>query len=51
MCYRQSGFDDIIICGKVRDGNKRIVRIQDGDPKGYFIVFFMNIRNIISLLF
>ncbi|CAE7700220.1 unnamed protein product, partial [Symbiodinium microadriaticum] len=25
---------DIIICGKVRDGKKRIVRVQDGDPAG-----------------
>ena len=25
---------DIIICGKVRDGKKRIVRVQDGDPSG-----------------
>jgi len=28
----------IVICGKVRDGDKRIVSIQDGDPKGMHII-------------
>jgi len=28
----------IVICGKVRDGDKRIVSIQDGDPKGMLII-------------
>jgi len=32
----QEEFPDwpVVICGKVRDGEKRIVTIQDGDPKG-----------------
>lgn len=29
---------DIVVCGKVRDGNKRIVRIQDGEPTGKHVV-------------
>ena len=29
---------DIVVCGKVRDGDKRIVRIQDGDPERKHVV-------------
>jgi phosphoribosylpyrophosphate synthetase len=29
---------DIVVCGKVRDGDKRIVRIQDGEPTGKHVV-------------
>ena len=25
---------DVIVCGKVRDGDARVVTVQDGDPKG-----------------
>jgi phosphoribosylpyrophosphate synthetase len=28
----------IVICGKVRDGEKRIVTIQDGDPKDLHVI-------------
>ena len=31
--FRNLGFE-IIVCGKVRDGHRRIVKIQDGEPKG-----------------
>lgn len=27
-----------IVCNKVRDGNQRIVRIKEGDPRGRHIV-------------
>ncbi|XP_064652556.1 uncharacterized protein LOC135503122 isoform X2 [Lineus longissimus] len=27
-----------IICTKIRDGNKRIVKVKDGDPEGYHVV-------------
>lgn len=29
---------DIIVCGKIRDGAKRVVKISDGDPEGKRIV-------------
>ena len=29
---------EIVTCGKIRDGHKRIVNIQDGNPKGKNIV-------------
>mmetsp|Transcript_10613 Transcript_10613/g.25198 ORF Transcript_10613/g.25198 Transcript_10613/m.25198 type:complete len:349 (-) Transcript_10613:276-1322(-) len=29
---------EVVICGKVRDGDKRIVHIQDGNPEGKHIV-------------
>ena len=29
---------DIVVCGKVRDGNNRIIRIQDGEPAGKHVV-------------
>lgn len=29
---------DIIVCGKVRDGEERVVTIQDGDPNGKRVV-------------
>ena len=32
--FFSTGGYDIIICGKVRDGDERIVRVQDGDPAG-----------------
>eukprot|EP01038_Epipyxis_sp_PR26KG_P005455 gene5455-7549_t len=35
--FRKAGFD-IIICGKVRDNDRRIVKIQDGEPVGKSIV-------------
>ena len=28
----------IVICGKVRDGDRRIVRVQDGDPRDQNVV-------------
>lgn len=31
--FKKAGYN-LIICGKVRDGDRRIVRIQDGDPRG-----------------
>ena len=31
--FKSLGFD-IIVCGKVRNGATRIVRIQDGNPDG-----------------
>lgn len=35
--FKKIGYE-IIVCGKVRDGDKRIVRIQDGNPEGKNIV-------------
>lgn len=35
--FQKVGFD-VIICGKVRDGDKRIVRINEGEPSGKEIV-------------
>eukprot|EP01035_Chromulina_nebulosa_P017980 gene17980-23612_t len=35
--FKKQGYD-IIICGKVRDGHKRIVKIQDGNPFGKNII-------------
>lgn len=35
--FRRLGYD-IIVCGKVRVGTKRIVTIQDGDPTGRRVV-------------
>jgi phosphoribosylpyrophosphate synthetase len=35
---------EIIICGKVRDGLTRKITIQDGDPNGRFIIFFIFIN-------
>ena len=35
--FMNAGFE-IIICGKVRDGDKRHVRINEGDPRGKEIV-------------
>jgi hypothetical protein len=35
--FRRLGYD-IIVCGKVRIGTKRIVTIQDGDPTGRRVV-------------
>jgi phosphoribosylpyrophosphate synthetase len=35
--FKKAGYD-IIICGKVRDGEKRIVKIQDGDSTDKSIV-------------
>jgi phosphoribosylpyrophosphate synthetase len=29
---------EVIVCGKVRDGNRRLVRIQDGDPRGKNVI-------------
>jgi phosphoribosylpyrophosphate synthetase len=31
-----------IVCGKVRDGDKRIVTVQDGDPEGRMFVSFLS---------
>ena len=35
--FHKAGFE-VIICGKVRDGEKRIVRINEGQPSGKEIV-------------
>jgi phosphoribosylpyrophosphate synthetase len=37
LLFRRAGFD-IIVCGKVRDGERRIVTVQDGDPRGKNVV-------------
>lgn len=36
--HKQLQHFPMIICGKVREGDKRIVRIKEGDPKGHHIV-------------
>lgn len=36
--FKKAGYLDIIICGKVRNGNTRIVTVQEGDPKGKDVV-------------
>lgn len=36
--YRQLQHYPTVICTKVRDGNKRIVRLKEGDPKGRHVV-------------
>lgn len=35
--FESAGLEKIV-CGKIRDGNKRIVQIQDGDPNGKSVV-------------
>ena len=35
--FTNAGFD-VIVCGKVRDGDKRIVKINEGDPKNRSII-------------
>jgi phosphoribosylpyrophosphate synthetase len=35
--FRKMGFE-LIVCGKVRDGPRRIVKVQDGDPSGKDVV-------------
>ncbi|KAK9188859.1 hypothetical protein WN944_020264 [Citrus x changshan-huyou] len=37
-CNKVNGYDFVIVCNKVRDGNQRIVRIKEGDPRGRHIV-------------
>jgi len=36
--FKSNGFNEIIICGKKRDGDKRIVTILDGDCEGKEII-------------
>lgn len=35
--FKSQGFE-VIVCGKVRDGDKRIVTVQDGDPRGLEVI-------------
>lgn len=35
--FKTAGYE-IIVCGKVRDGDKRIVKVQDGEPRGKDVV-------------
>lgn len=35
--FKNEGFPEVV-CTKVRDGNKRIVRLKEGDPKGRHVV-------------
>jgi len=35
--FRKEGFD-IVVCGKVRDGDKRRVRVQDGEVSGKSVI-------------
>lgn len=36
--FKTAGFNEIIVCGKKRDGDKRIVTILDGDCKGKEVI-------------
>ena len=36
--FKTAGFDEIIVCGKKRDGDKRIVTILDGDCRGKEVI-------------
>lgn len=35
--FKAEGFE-VIVCGKVRDGDKRIVTVQDGNPSGLEVI-------------
>ena len=39
MLYVCNPFHDLqIVCAKVRDGDQRIVRLKEGDPRGRHVV-------------
>ena len=38
MIYIEHTSNMQIVCAKVREGDKRIVRIKEGDPKGRHVV-------------
>lgn len=35
--FKNEGYE-VIVCGKVRDGDKRIVKVQDGEPRGKNVI-------------